>query len=211
MAAVRLPSLLGALILLSALLPNASTTKIDRRALVSRYNPSRTGNFSDLSTPMQVGNGNFAFGADPTGLQTILPFATMSSWGWKNDSLPANRTWQDVADYRGVSWDNHGRPVEYDFGGDPLVEQWLTANPNRVNLGRIGLALLSGNGTSEDVPESALSDLEQRLDLWTGNLTSSFLLNGQRITVQTFCAQDSDTVGVTVASPLIQQGRLSVS
>lgn len=37
---------------------------------------------------MQISNGNFAFGADITGLQTLLPFNTLSSWGWHNSSLP---------------------------------------------------------------------------------------------------------------------------
>lgn len=53
---------------------------IDRRALVARYNPTR--NASSSTTPMQIGNGNFAFGADITGLQTLQPWAIMSTWGY---------------------------------------------------------------------------------------------------------------------------------
>ncbi|GAW03948.1 hypothetical protein LENED_005703 [Lentinula edodes] len=56
-----------------------SNAAIDRHSLVTRYNPTRI--TSNPTTPMQVGNGNFAFGADVTSLQTFLPFATMSSWG----------------------------------------------------------------------------------------------------------------------------------
>jgi hypothetical protein len=37
---------------------------------------------------LQVGNGNFAFGVDVTGLQTFNPFGTLSTWGWHNFSLP---------------------------------------------------------------------------------------------------------------------------
>ncbi|KAF8823607.1 hypothetical protein HHX47_DHR9000442 [Lentinula edodes] len=88
---------------------------------------------------MQVGNGDFAFGADVTSLQTFLPFATMSSRGWKNDSPPPNRNMEDVHNYKGESRYNHGRLVQYDFGGDPEIEQWLTANLNQVNLGIVGL------------------------------------------------------------------------
>ena len=62
----------------------AAASRIDRHAIVSRYNPVRTA--SSNSTPMQVGNGHFAFGADVTGLQTFLPFAIMSDWGWKNET-----------------------------------------------------------------------------------------------------------------------------
>ena len=57
-----------------------------RRKIVQSFNVRRHKS-SDL-TPLQVGNGNFAFGADITGLQTFKPFAIMSTWGWHNFSLP---------------------------------------------------------------------------------------------------------------------------
>lgn len=60
--------------------------KVDRRKVVQSFNPRR--NASSSTTPLQVGNGNFAFGVDVTGLQTFSPFATMSTWGWHNFSLP---------------------------------------------------------------------------------------------------------------------------
>lgn len=62
------------------------TTKIDRRRIVKQFNPYR--NASSDTTPLQVGNGNFAFGVDITGLQTFKPFGTLSTWGWHNFSLP---------------------------------------------------------------------------------------------------------------------------
>jgi hypothetical protein len=61
-------------------------SKIDRRAVVRQFNPHR--NASSSTTPLQVGNGNFAFGVDITGLQTFAPFGTLSTWGWHNFSLP---------------------------------------------------------------------------------------------------------------------------
>jgi hypothetical protein len=60
--------------------------EINRKAVVQSFNPRR--NASSATTPLQVGNGNFAFGVDITGLQTFSPFATMSTWGWHNFSLP---------------------------------------------------------------------------------------------------------------------------
>lgn len=57
-----------------------------RRKVVRSFNIRRSK--SSDSTPLQVGNGNFAFGADVTGLQTFKPFAIMSTWGWHNFSLP---------------------------------------------------------------------------------------------------------------------------
>ncbi|KAJ3860382.1 hypothetical protein EV359DRAFT_85375 [Lentinula novae-zelandiae] len=38
---------------------------------------------------------------------------------------------EDVYNYKGKSWYVHGRLVQYDFGGAPEIEQWLTANLNR--------------------------------------------------------------------------------
>ncbi|PBK66054.1 hypothetical protein ARMSODRAFT_977740 [Armillaria solidipes] len=161
--------------------------------------------------PMQVGNGNFAFGADVTGLQTFQPFAIMSSWGWKNDTLPQGKTMDDVNDYRGTSWYNHGRLVEYDFGGnDEVIEQWLTANPNRVNLGRVGLVFRSVEGEVLNMTESNLTDIHQELDLWIGTITSRFSYGGEPIAVITTCAQDRDTIGISIESALLSDGQLGV-
>ncbi|KAI0087179.1 Six-hairpin glycosidase-like protein [Irpex rosettiformis] len=186
----------------------ALTEPIDRHAIVSRYNPTR--NASSTTTPMQVGNGNFAFGADVTGLQTFEPFAIMSSWGWKNDTLPPGRTWEDVANYRGESWDFHGRPMEIMYGGDPLIQQWLISNPNRVNLGRVGLLFFDARGQVVNVTENDLVDKQQKLDLWTGALTSQFVYDGQNVTVTTTSAQSSSAVGIAVHSSLLLSGRLGL-
>lgn len=62
------------------------TGRIDRERIVRSFNPHRSS--SSDETPLQVGNGNFAFGADVTGLQTFRPFATMSTWGWHSFPLP---------------------------------------------------------------------------------------------------------------------------
>jgi len=60
-----------------------------RRKVVQSYNVRR--NASSDSTPLQVGNGNFAFGADVTGLQTFKPFGILSTWCWHNFTLPATQ------------------------------------------------------------------------------------------------------------------------
>ena len=60
--------------------------RIDRERVVRAFNPHRTATSDE--TPLQVGNGNLAFGADVTGLQTFRPFATMSTWGWHSFALP---------------------------------------------------------------------------------------------------------------------------
>lgn len=159
---------------------------------------------------MQVGNGNFAFGADITGLQTFQPWAIMSTWGWKNDSLPANKTLADLYDYTGVSLDNHGHLVEYMFNGPQPMQQWMISNPNRVNLGALGLVFWSEDGAVLNVAEINLTSVKQELDLWTGTLTSSFVFDGTPIQVKTISAQSMDSIAVTISSPLLKSGRLGV-
>ncbi len=64
---VRLLLCLLATLVAAALSPTAAP--IDRHALVTRHNPTITA--IDKSAPFMVGNGNFAFTADITGLQTF--------------------------------------------------------------------------------------------------------------------------------------------
>lgn len=60
---------------------------IDRHALVSRNSPHIVA--ADSLGSLSVGNGEFAFTADITGLQTFpdfyrngVPLGTQSQWGW---------------------------------------------------------------------------------------------------------------------------------
>ena len=176
---------------------------IPRQSLVSKFNPTR--NASSLVTPMQVGNGNFAFGADVTGLQTFQPFNILSSWGWKNDSLPPGTTQVDIDDYHGASLLNHGRPVEYDFGGPEPIQQWLIANPNRADLGRVGFVLLDPDDEApRAIGAEDVSEAHQTLDLWTGALTSTFTLApfaDAPVTVRTACDPTHNALTIAIASP----------
>ena len=116
--------------------PWCTQATIDRRSVLARHNPVRTA--SSLSTPLQVGNGGFAFGADITGMQTFQPFGCLSNWGWKSDPLPTN---ESVSAYRGVNCTTHGKEIPYDIPDPnlPIASQWIFSNPNRMNLGRVGL------------------------------------------------------------------------
>ncbi|KAF9557582.1 hypothetical protein CPC08DRAFT_640114 [Agrocybe pediades] len=187
---------------------SAATSRINRHEIVSHFNPSR--NASNPTTPMQIGNGNFAFGADITGLQTFLPWAILSSWGWKNDSFPEGITQADIDAYRGETLDNHGRQVQYEFGGPEPIQQWLISNPNRVNLGRVGLVFLDGEGHVMNVTEEELQNRRQVLDLWNGIITSTFEFAGEQVTVQTACSQEDDVIGVKLDSSLIGKGKLAL-
>lgn len=178
---------------------------IDRHALVTRHNVTLTR--FDGDRPLQVGNGEFAFGMDVTGLQTFAPFNTMSHWGWHSAPLPAG---QSVKDYRRQVWDTHGRPVRYPLPDPehPELSSWLAGNPHRIDLGRLGLVLVKRDGTAATADD--LQNPRQTLDLWSGLVTSRFEIEGEPVTVTTACHPSADAVAVRVRSPLIRAGRLAV-
>ena len=181
------------------------STRIDRHALVNRHNVELSR--LDQLSPLQVGNGEFAFGMDITGLQTFVPFNTLSNWGWHSSPLP---TGTKIDDYKMQRADTHGRPVPYPLPDPdhPEVSNWLAANPHRINLGRIGMTLRRADGRLATANE--LTETRQRLDLWSGTVTSSFQLEGVPVTVKTACDPTIDAVVAQVDSPLLKQGRLAV-
>ncbi|KAE8135275.1 Six-hairpin glycosidase-like protein [Aspergillus pseudotamarii] len=202
------PAILGALTLVlspTAHVAAAEEPAINRENVVRRYNPIRTK--LSTTTPMQVGNGNFAFGADITGLQTLLPFNILSSWCWCNDSLPIKPNQTEPSDFTGMDWWTHDRLVNYDIQNpaEPEISQWLVANPHRVNLGRVGF-LYNGKHISIDV----VTGIRQSLDLYSGILTSKFNLDGQTVSVTTIGDPSSAIIGVDVQSSLLRDGSLAV-
>src|SRR5215813_6093969 len=93
----------------------APQTPIDRAALVNRHSPVLRQ--VDPLSPLSVGNGEFAFTADVTGLQTFpevyeqaTPLCTMSQWGWHRAPLTAGL---DPKALRLVQFDAYGRQVGY--------------------------------------------------------------------------------------------------
>jgi hypothetical protein len=174
---------------------------IDRKAVVSKFNPVRYE--SSNSTPFQLGNRNFAFGADVTGLQTFLPFNTLSSWGWHNMSLPQTASQTAPEFFTGLDWWTHGRLVNYAQPNpvEPDISTWMIQNPQRINLGRIGFWF--GGAV---VSEANLTQKEQTLDLWTGKLKSTFEYSGHHFVVSTWVDPEYDTVAVEVSSTTLKGG-----
>ncbi|KAI1780820.1 Six-hairpin glycosidase-like protein [Hypoxylon cercidicola] len=188
-----------------ALLPNLAFGKIDRHAIVTKYNVRRETLIDNNTTPLQVGNGNFAFNVDNTGMQTFLPFNTLSSWAWHNDSLPSDG--ESLNDYHGLAMITHGRNVSYDIPDPDLpdISQWIISNPNRINLGRIGLRYQGST-----LSASQIADEVQELDLWHGVITSTFEVDGESVTVVTQGDFESDAVTFHIESSLLESGDLTV-
>jgi hypothetical protein len=188
----------------SASTQTSSAMPIDRQALVARHKIRRTQ--SNPRAPLQVGNGTIAFGADITGLQTFIPFNTLSQWGWYSAPLPKGETLADMPD---VTYPARDRLIPYDSGDPkhPDLKLWIFGNPSRVNLARIGLKLVKIDGTL--AVETDLTDVTQELDLWTGTLQSKFTLDGQPVSVTTACHPEFDAIAVRVESPAISTGKVS--
>ncbi|OJD28927.1 six-hairpin glycosidase-like protein [Diplodia corticola] len=180
---------------------------INRRDVVRNFNPTRNGSASSYDTPMQVGNGDFAFGADVTGLQTVVPWNILSSWCWHNSSLPTTPGQTSPEDFTGLDWWTHGRPINYaqPNPAEAEISQWMIANPHRVNLARIGLAL-----NSKSIEDVDIGGPLQRLDLFNGTLHSTFSIRGSTVSVETLADPASDTLGVKVQSKLLRNESLSV-
>jgi len=184
--------------------PAASNNKIDRHALVTRHNVS----LDKLNSQcvLQVGNGEIAFGVDGTGLQTFYG-NTLSQWGWHSSPLPQG---QRVEDFCWTDYDCAGRKVPYmvDSKDQRPLSSYLYANPHRLELGRLAMKLTKANGQVAN--QLDIKDIRQKLDLWTGIITSQFTFDGQPVSVQTCCDPKIDELAVKIESPLIAKGQLRV-
>jgi hypothetical protein len=176
-------------------------SSIDRHALVTRHNITLVQ--PATHSVLQVGNGEFAFGLDVTGLQTTAG-NTMSQWGWHSFPLPPGQRPEDL---RLEGYDNSGRQVGYATNpkGQEALYAWLRENPHRLNLGRLRL-LLDG----KPVTVTAMGAMRQQLDLWSGLVVSSYTLAGQRVQVETCAHPSRDLVAVRIESSLVGTGRLAV-
>jgi hypothetical protein len=194
---------------------DASGSRIDRCALVTRHNVTLTK--PDPLTPLSVGNGEFAFTADITGLQTFpqyhdkgMPLGTLSQWGWHTSPNPNGYKLADILEEYEVS----GRKVpyasdrEYASGYSPAAS-WLRANPHRLHLGQIGLRIIKSDGTDAKIED--IIKTTQILNLWEGLINSSFEVDSEPVKVLTVCHPQRDILAVRIESALLEKGRLLVS
>jgi hypothetical protein len=189
-----------------------SASRIDRRTLVQRHNPTVTK--LDPFSALTVGNGEFAFTADVTGLQTFtvqcekdFPLCTMSHWGWHTIPAPAGIRRED---FRYKDFDVYGRKVGYATSstGQETLFNWLRENPHGLHLGRVAFELKKSDGSAA-TPDD-LKNCRQVLDLWSGLLDSRFEFDGQPVHVQTCCHPELDAIAVRVESLLLANGQIKI-
>lgn len=188
---------------------------IDRKKVVSRNNPSQDG--VDRYSVFSVGNGNFAFTADVTGLQTLyqeydewkMPLCTMSTWGWHRTPINDRGEYYSDKDLRYTEYLYNNRKVTYPVKkqpGNEAVYEWLRKNPHKMDLFR-----LSFKWEGREISQDEISDVHQILHLYEGILESSFKINGVSCKVTTVCHQNEDALGIKVVSDALLNGQLQVS
>lgn len=185
---------------------------IDRCKVVRRHNVElRT---FDPHNPVSVGNGEFAFTGDVTGLQTFsdyfeqtIPLCTQAQWGWHSFPMPKGL---DADQLRYTPYNMGGRSVGYavDEKGQEQLFHYLRQNPHRFHLGRIRLKLHRSD--HRKVTPQDLTQVHQVLDLWTGVVTSRFVFQEVGVVVRTCVAGPDNCLAVRIQSDLIRHSRLQV-
>lgn len=204
------------LLILSVMLFTCKTVfaQIDREALVTRHTVvvKKIDSLSSLS----VGNGRFAFTVDATGLQSFpdryakgVPLGTQSQWGWGAYKNEGKYNITEAYKY----YDQYGRKVPYTVQlNTPLrakaATNYFRQNVHRLQLGNIGFDLVKENG--QLAKASDIKNINQKLNPWTGEIKSSFTLEGIPVEVITVGHQDLDLISASVLSPLIAAGRLKI-
>jgi len=193
---------------------NYAQTKIDRKALVERHNVVNT-KFDSLSS-LSVGNGNFAFTVDVTGLQSFpeayakgVALGTQSTWGWHSFIDTANYQFSEtLKDYQ-----QNGRKVSYSVQiKEPEHKKnavnWFRQNPARLQLGNLGFEIIKKDGSLATIYD--IQNIKQSLNLYTGEIVSLFTVENIPVKVITVCHQQKDAIAVKVVSQLVKQHKLKV-
>ncbi|TRW24011.1 hypothetical protein FMM05_11970 [Flavobacterium zepuense] len=192
-----------------------TTAKIDRQALVKRNNP-HIRQFDKLSS-LSVGNGNFAYTVDATGLQTFpalyasgVPLGTQSQCGWH--SFPDTKGFKREEALKNYNFRDKEEPYAVQFkepGRQQEAADYFRANLHRLHLGYVGLELLKGNGKPADIQE--IINIDQQLDLWNGLIESNYTIEDEAVSVKTAVHPVLDQLAVTIKSGLIAKKQLKVN
>jgi hypothetical protein len=193
--------------LLAVITADLAAQPIDREALVRRHTVRV--DHVDPEGALTVGNGDFAFTVDATGLQSMeglyyregIPLETLSTWAWHEFPNTKGLTLADASELH----EFHGRKISYATKQRSPAGDYFRQNPHPVPLGQISL-LLKGR----PVTKEQLGAVKQSLDLWTGLIRSEYVLAGEPVVVETVAHDTLSVVGVKIISPLVKRGSLEV-
>ncbi|TBX24316.1 hypothetical protein TK44_11990 [Jiulongibacter sediminis] len=193
----------------------SSSEPIDRKTVVSRHNVYLTE--ADSLNSLTVGNGRFAMTVDVTGLQSFpdfyengVPLGTQSEWAWY--SYTAEREYRIEETMADI--ESHGRKVPYARQHPSNTEagkagNYLRQNPHRMHLAKLRFQFVKEDGSLAELND--IQSIDQTLDVWTGEISSQYMIEGKPVSVITFCDQKEDKISVKVESELIKAGNLKVN
>ncbi|WP_187264392.1 hypothetical protein [Pontibacter beigongshangensis] len=179
---------------------------IDRFKLVNRHHVILQE--IDALSPMSVGNGDFAYTADVTGLQTFekhyhekgIPLETRTTWAWHSFPNTENLKLEEAMQES----DFHGRKISYASLQHSPAGDYFRKNPHPIPMGQIGLVRQDGS----PLGLNAISNIHQKLDVWQGIITSRYEIDGQPVTVETVSHPELALVAFRIKSPLLKSGKL---
>lgn len=183
---------------------------INRKAVVEQFSPVNT--VWDAYSPFTVGNGEFAFTADMTGLQTFsafhesgIPLLSQAQWGWHTTPYRKDQPRFDYHLLARTLYSNGKRDVPYTTkpGYQKAEFDWLRQNPHKFNLGRVAF-LFPGDRPVPDRLE--IENSYQKLSLWDGTMNSRFTWRNQPVEVTTWVHPSLDMLSIIVRSPLLASG-----
>jgi hypothetical protein len=196
----------------------AGALTADRLAVVARFNPVR--NHTNHNTPLQVGNGNFAFGVDVTGLQTLRAFNTLSAWEWRPSptnplkrqtearALTRRKQLLHVIEVLDCAWLHtkgwllrSGKSGQVFAAPDKPAEESTT----QINLGRIGLMW-----DGREIEAWEVNRPNQSLNMTSGYINSKFFLYDLSVEVETVASPVFDALSIAVRSDAFNRGHLAL-
>lgn len=194
---------------------HAQQSTINRQAVVRRHTIHI--NKADSLSSLSVGNGSFAFTVDVTGLQSFpafykggVPLGTQSEWGWHSFPNTGNYKFEETL----RTYELEGRKIPYTVQikepeHSKKAVDYFRQNPHRLQLGHIGLEITKKNGQLATIND--MENINQQLDMWTGEINSRFTVEGQPVQVITYAHQRLDMIAVKILSPLVKQRKLAVT
>ncbi len=211
-----LPIFLGASMIMSCSSNIKKEEKINREAVVIRNNP-RVTSFDYLSS-LSIGNGNFAFTVDATGLQSYpeiysegVPLGTQAQWGWH--SFPNKKSYKFEETLKEYDFGQGSQKALYSVqfnekGRQQEAADYFRSSPHRLHLGIVGLEMNDSEG--KPIQASDISSVNQTLNLWEGCIQSDFIADASSVNVSTVCLPESDVIAAKISSSLIATEQLKI-
>jgi Trehalose and maltose hydrolases (possible phosphorylases) len=184
----------------------SNSKSIDRYEWVNRHNVHI--DKIDYVAPITVGNGDFGFTADVTGMQSFplmyrekgIAVETLCNWAWHEFPNVNGYTMADAS----APVKFHERMISYVKLEKSPAGAYFRENPQSIPLGQIGLV----NADGSPLKETQIDNINQTLSLWQGIATSQYTIDGTPVEVQTISDPKLNAVAFKIRSSLLVEGKI---